>query len=168
LKIRRDVFFVSGVLFTIAFLWLLPDILSAAQTGRHVTYDDPWVANAARQLGDLGVASLTIILIGLIVTWTGYVGRVRWTWFVMFVIVSGWAFPILIYPILHSTIVPSAAEILSSAFREPGLRRDFVETIVIFSLMVVALILPIKSFFGRAGSSHLPLVSGPHLPPVQK
>ena len=54
----------------------------------------------AQAIGDRGIASLTIICIGLIVTWMGYIKRLRWTWFVLLVIVWGWAYPILAIRVL--------------------------------------------------------------------
>src|SRR5260370_1679312 len=87
MKIRRDSVFISSVLFTIAFLSCIPPILGTALTGRHPNPAlDPNLAEATRLIGDLGVASLAILFIGLTVTWTGYVKRVRWTWFDMFII----------------------------------------------------------------------------------
>jgi len=53
----------------------------------------------ARLTGERGILSLTIILTGLIVIWAGYVKRIRWTWFVMFTIVFGWAFTELMFAV---------------------------------------------------------------------
>lgn len=79
MRIRRDAALVSGVLFTIAFLSLIPPLLSDALTGREPNPDlsAGWEQVAARLLSDLGVASLAIVFIGLVVTWTGYVKKVR-------------------------------------------------------------------------------------------
>ncbi len=147
MKIRRDSVFISSVLFTIAFLSCIPPILGTALTGRHPNPAlDPNLAEATRLIGDLGVASLAILFIGLTVTWTGYVKRVRWTWFVMFIIVWIWAFPLMILPQLQHPMVPTLAEWLSNALKQPGDPRDSVEEILVFLLMVIALILPMKSF----------------------
>jgi len=100
----------------------------------------------------VGFASLAIILSGLVVTWAGFLDRVRWAWFVMFIIVWVWVFPCLILPFLLYTTKP-VPEILSDAFKQPGLARDAVEEVLIFSLMVVALILPVRSIlFSRKPS----------------
>jgi hypothetical protein len=56
-------------------------------------------------VGQLGAVSLTVIAIGLIVTWMGYV-RIRWTWFVMFALVWGWAYPILEMRLLLFNLSP--------------------------------------------------------------
>ena len=150
MRIRRDSVFISSVLFTIALLCLIPPCLANALTGRSRTALqelDAGFRAAAQLMGDLGIISLAIIFIGLIVTWTGFIKGVRWTWFVMCIIVWAWAFPLLILPFLGHTIVPTWSEILSNALREPGIARSFVQLVLIFSLMVIALILPIKSFF---------------------
>jgi hypothetical protein len=102
---------------------------------------------AAQTMGDLGVASMAIIFIGLIVTWTGYVKRARWAWLVLFIVVWVWAFPVLVLPLFQHTIGITLAQWLSDALHQPGPPRSWGEGLVIFSLMVVALILPVKSFF---------------------
>ena len=100
-------------------------------------------------ISGMGIDSLTFILIGLIVTWAGYVKRVRWTWFVLFIIVFGWAFPLMILPYFQMPIVLTASEWFARAVKEPGLARDSAEEVLIFSLMVIALFLPVKAFFWR-------------------
>lgn len=100
--------------------------------------------------GERGVLSLAIILIGLIVIWAGYVKRIRWTWFVMFIIVFGWAFTLLILPWFRGWI-GAPSKLLLSAVRGYSLAREVVEEILIFSLMVIALFLPARSFFSRGG-----------------
>jgi hypothetical protein len=103
----------------------------------------------------IGITSLAIIVIGLVVTWAGYIKGVRWTWFVMFVIVWLWAFPVLVLPLFYpwpgaSSILQSLAPTLESAIREKGIARYVVKTSLIFLLMVVALVLPAKtSILGR-------------------
>jgi hypothetical protein len=105
------------------------------------------VMGLARLTGERGVLSLTIILIGLIVIWAGYVKRTRWTWFVMFIIVFGWAFTELMLPWLTTVVAPW--ELVLAAVRGAGQARGIVEAILIFSLMVIALFLPARAFFSR-------------------
>jgi hypothetical protein len=99
----------------------------------------------ARLFRQLSIASLAIILIGLIVAWTGYLNRVRWTWFVMFIVVWGWAFPLMILPLFRTLSVPMP-ELLSHALKQSGIAREAVEAVLIFLLMLIALFLPIRSF----------------------
>lgn len=149
MRIRHDSVFISSILFTIALVSLLPWCLSAAYAGRHDIYFeqmDPGFQAMARTMGQLGVASVAIISIGLIVTWMGYFTRVRWTWFVMFIIVWGWVFPVLAKPYLGGKLVVTWSEFLNDAIRRPGTPRSVIETILIFVMMLIALALPIRSF----------------------
>ena len=67
----------------------------------------------------VGFASLAVIAIGLIVTWFGYIKGVRWTWFVMFVIVWVWAFPVMM-PFLHRWRAYTFTTTLAAAIRGTG------------------------------------------------
>jgi hypothetical protein len=95
----------------------------------------------------LGVASLAIILVGLTATWWGYINRVRWAWFVMFIIAWCWAFPLLVLPLLTHQISYTLVQLLYSAMHQRGFARVSTQSIAIFSLLAIALVLPIKSFF---------------------
>jgi hypothetical protein len=139
------VFVVSTVLFTVVFLWATPIFLADALTWRRSMFqetDQLWVSN---YLAPVGFASLAIILIGLIVAWTGYINRIRWAWLVMFIIVWVWAFPVMILPILQHRNGISLTEWFQTAMRVSSLYRDLAVTVLMFSLLVVVLILPIKS-----------------------
>jgi hypothetical protein len=149
MRIRRDSVFIASVLFTIALLCLVP------WHWREVTYSrevgsleslDAGSQLAAREAGQLGVASLVIILIGLIVTWKGYLNRLRWAWLVMFIITWVWAFPLLALPLLTHKIAYTFPEVLYDAMHGTGPPRDWTESVSIFLLMVIALLLPAKSF----------------------
>jgi hypothetical protein len=109
----------------------------------------------------LGIASLAIILVGLIVIWTGYVRRSRSAWLVMFVITWVWALPLFVLPLFKGTTVLTFPEWLFSAIYEWGSPRIGAKMVLIFLLMVVGLLLPIRSFFAVReirGSTH------PHSP----
>jgi hypothetical protein len=108
----------------------------------------PGFADYAVLLGQTGVADLALILVVLIVIWKGYVKKLRWTWFVMLIIVCGWAFPPLVLANrthFEGSDLPSWAHL--SIWNS------------IFLLMLVALILPVRSFFGkpREGADGTPL-----------
>ena len=101
----------------------------------------------------LGITSLAIIAIGLLVTWAGYVKGARWTWFVVFVIVWVWAFPVCLLPYLYlwdgGYYVPEA---LRAALHGDWIARDFLKVALAFLLMVLALVLPAKTFvLGQGG-----------------
>ena len=162
MRIRHDVVFVSCVLFTIALVCLIPPVWNHVLTG----YGDLRGINAAwrsyvRSDSEVGELSLALVIIGLIVTWTGYLNKVRWTWFVMFILVSGLAIPLGILPfVAHPRLVVETVSewILEAAGKKPAttpwnLVWAFFETISIFLLMVIAMLLPVKSFFFKRTDS---------------
>ena len=103
-------------------------------------------------LGELGIVSLAIIAIGLVVTWTGYVKKVRWTWFVLLTVAWGGAFPVMLLPfVLHLNRAITLTEWISGAQEGLYVPRALMESVVTFSLMIIALILPIKAFFWSRG-----------------
>jgi len=122
--------------------------------GRHDVYSERLDAGerfATQAMGDRGIASLTIISIGLIVTWMGYIRRIRWTWtwFVLLVIVWVWAYPLLsIRLLIFNLSVRWIIELFHGAIYDPypNTPRVLLETMLIFALMLFALILPTKSF----------------------
>jgi hypothetical protein len=170
MRVRADFVFVSGVLHTIALLSLVRAALWNYYSGTHkeiLARLDVGFRAEAQTAHYLGVACLAIILIGLIVIWTGYVNRARSAWLVMFVIAWVWAFPLFVSPLFKGRVVLTFSEWLYSAMSQSGLPRTAAESILIFSLMVIALLLPIRSFFftdetGRNASPRpsLELISG--------
>lgn len=138
MKTQRDSVFIASVLFTITLLFLVPAFLRDALYRKDVV------------LRAVGFASLTNILVGLVVVWTGFIGRYRWAWLIMLIIVSGWACPILILPIFHGKIVVTFGEWLEEAWRWPGSARIYGENLILVSLMVIALVLSIRSFFASS------------------
>ena len=154
MRLRADSVFISSALFTIALLCLIPAFWANVLTER----DKIWLAKldagyrlAAQTMSDLSIVCLAILLIGLIVIWTGYMKRTRWTWLVMFIVVWVWAFPLLVLPLLTALskrrIVLTFSEWLYNAIYQPGSPRTGAESVLIFLSMVIALLLPIKSFF---------------------
>ena len=152
MRIRRDSLFVSSMFFTIALLCLIPTFWANVLTGRDemaLWKLDAGDRHAAETMSQLSVASLAVILIGLIVVWMGYTKRERWTWPVMFILVWVWAFPLLVWPVVlplfRHTLMFS--EWLYTAINHPGSARAWAESVLIFLLMVIALLLPIRRFF---------------------
>jgi hypothetical protein len=154
MRIRHDSVLIASVLFTIALFCLVP------WSWRYVFPDQiariadivPNFELAARAMSNFGVASLAIIFIGLIVTWVGYVKRVRWAWFVMFIIAWAWAFPVLVLPLLTHNIGYTFIELLYGAMVQRGFARTSSQSISIISLMVIALLLPVRSLFFVRGT----------------
>ena len=145
MSIRRDVFLVSSVLFSIALLRLAEPSYYCARA------NDEMVRTA-------GLASLTIIFVGLVVAWTGFIERRRSAWLVLALIAWVWAFPITVWP-LHHNFVESLKEWrlwLANAWQSPGLWRTFLINVLMFLLMLTALILPIPSLVREIKSTHAP------------
>ncbi len=155
MRIRADSAFVSSVLFTIALVCLVPMFRANVITN----HDKIWLAKlddgyrlAALRTSDLSVVCLAVILIGLIVLWTGYVKRTRASWGVMFVVVWLWAFPLLVLPLFQSRHSLSIADWFYTAIYYPG-SASWAKSPLPFLLMVIAVLLPVKSFFLDVGVS---------------
>src|SRR5260370_18751173 len=101
MRIRRDVAFVSSVLFTVALLAFIPQSVMWASTWHMETIRITEGFSMGNHYAPMGFASLTIYLVGLIVIWSGYVHRALWAWLAMLVIVWGFAFPVLMFPVLR-------------------------------------------------------------------
>ena len=154
MRIRHDAVFVSSVLFTITFLLLIPTSWDNAQAGvpfwhfgRAAREDralldsmGPGFANSALLLGQCGLAGLAVIVAALIVIWNGYVRKLQWTWFIMLILVWGWYFPLFIYQTLSYARGFDVVRWVFSSFWA-----------WIFFVMMAALILPVRSFFGKKG-----------------
>jgi hypothetical protein len=151
MMLRRDSSLVAAVLFTIALLWLIPWFSRDALTTispRTTETGDVWQYTALQYNSYFGQSSLLIILIGVTVTWFGYVNRSRWMWLVQFMIAI-WAFRLFVLPIagpiLRGHMELSVAEWAYSALHQDGLSRIYAESFLILFLMVLALLLPIRS-----------------------
>lgn len=156
MRVRSDSVFVSSVLHTIALLCLIRPALwnyFAGSNKELLAQMDAGFRSEARTAHYLGVASLSIILIGLIVVWTGYARTSRSAWLVMFVIVWLWAFPLFVLPfvsaLVHGRVVLTFSEMIYDAISGAGTPRSVVELLLIFSVMVIALLLPMGRFFGH-------------------
>ena len=134
----------------------MPSCFEDVLAGRDAVHENDFGIRLYLRQTALGFASLAVILIGLITTWAGYIKNVRWAWFVMFVIVWGWALPVMafpdfVYPIYRRALsIPSFSGLIGAAFSKPGMARTIAHEMVIFVVMVIALVLPIKSFFWGA------------------
>ncbi len=156
--LRRDSSFISSVLFTIVLAYLVPSSWRAAMVLRDVkTLHElaPELQGYAYTLHLLGLAALTIIAIGLLVTWTGFVQSVRWTWFVMFAIVWLWVFPMTIVPLFQHRLTETFPQWWYMAWGMPGDTRIWAENWAIFTTMLVALFMPVRSFFFKRNAVNL-------------
>jgi hypothetical protein len=153
-RVRPDSVFVSSIFHTIALLFFVHPALwyyGAASDPAAVARFDVGFQEASYADHRFGVASLAIILIGLIVVWAGYAKRSRLAWFVMFVIVWFWAFPVFIRPVVgalaRGELMLSFPEFFYDAISGPGMATQMVRSILMFLIMVVGLALPMGRFF---------------------
>jgi hypothetical protein len=152
MRVRPDSVFVSSILHTIALLFFIHPALwyyGAPSDPAAVARFDAAVQLELYADHYFGVASLAIILIGLIVVWTGYAKRSRPAWFVMFVIVWFWVFPVFILPspLIRGYLILTFPEFFYDAISGPGMATQVVRTILMFFIMVVGLALPMGRFF---------------------
>jgi hypothetical protein len=154
LSFRRDPVALSSILFTLALLIPMPAMLGNAWTAPQTRLDIAGRVGMQNYYAPIAFASLAIIVIGLIVTWTGYVRGVRWTWFVMLLIAWGWAFPVLVLAEFHWRNMLPIAQWPPLAPKGRGPQLGLAGSVLTFLLMVVALALPVRTFvLGKRGTS---------------
>ncbi len=137
MRIRPSIFQVSSVLLTLGFLYLLPSSINCIRTRDSMT-----------QIA--GLAGLTLIIVALIVIWTGvaagnWVARV-----IMAVIVWLWALPALTWPVLRHGRRWTLGELhewVVIAWREDTFVRATLIDTVMFLLMLVGLVLPVRALY---------------------
>ena len=150
MRVRCNSAFVASILFTVALLSLVPSFWSDVFSARDLSSpqsDDVWHLTALRYIGYFALASLVIILIGLTVTWLGFLRKARWTWFVQFIITWAYVFPLLVSPLLAHSRSRDFSQLLYSAIHQRGIPRISAESILIFLLMLAGLLIPLRSFF---------------------
>jgi hypothetical protein len=126
---------------------MAPLMLELASTWGRASYEVADGVLVQNTYAPLGFASLTVILVGLIVLWKGYLEEIRWTWFIMLIIVSVWAFPVLVLPnLLHWKNMVPISEWFPNAIQQPGIERDFLKSITTCALLLIALIMSAASF----------------------
>jgi uncharacterized membrane protein len=141
LRIRPNIFLVSSLLLTPAFLWLLP---STIQLTRY-TGTETMIRTA-------GLASLTVIIVALIVIWTWLAAGNRVAWIVIAVIVWVWAFftmmePLLRHGLLRSFSSSELSDWVALAWRGEHLAWIYLINTLMFLLMLVGLFLPVRALF---------------------
>jgi hypothetical protein len=137
LRIRPNIFQVSGFLLTLGVLRLLPSTIA-------------WVRVRELDIGQsFGFASLTVIIVALIVIWTGLAARNRVAWVIMAVIVWVWAFPIMMSLVVsHPRVFLDWREWVAAAWRNDfSWPRILLVNTIMFLLMLVGLILPLRALF---------------------
>lgn len=154
MRVRPDSILVSSILHTIALLSFVRPVLwyyGAASDPAVVAQFDAGSQGESYADHRFGVACLAIILIGLIVVWAGYAKRSRPAWFVMFVIVWFWVFPVfirpLVAPLARGDFMRTIPEFFYDAISGSGITTQIAMSILMFLIMVVGLALPMGRFF---------------------
>jgi hypothetical protein len=137
MRIRPSIFQVSSVLLTLGFLYLLPSSINCIRTRDSMT-----------QIA--GLAGLTLIIVALIVIWTGVAAGNWVAWVIMAVIVWLWALPALTWPVLRHGRRWTLGELhewVVIAWREDTFVRATLIDTVMFLLMLVGLVLPVRALY---------------------
>lgn len=132
--VRPNIFLASSLLLTPAFFWLLPYMLRCARASDDITRT-------------AGLASLTVIIVALIVIWTWLVAGNRMAWVIIAVIVWVWAFPMIFRPHIGPLSSSELRDWIVSAWRQDGFARVTLVNPIMFSLMIIGLILPLRALF---------------------
>ena len=155
MKIRLDSVLVSCVLHTIALLALVQAALwnfSGRTKALLAPMEEAGFHTDTQTLHYLGICLFALVLVGLIVTWTGYLNMRRSAWLVMFVIAWVCVFPPFVLPwvspLLHRRMDLTFSEFLYNAIYGWGFPRELLVSILMFLAMLVGLLLPIKKFLG--------------------
>lgn len=138
---------IASVLMTISLVLVIPFSVRLLGTWRDRSLVISRECQINNYFPDMGLASLTIICIGLVVTWTTFQEVRRSAWFVLLLVALLFHFPVLILgynPVNLGVILQTVG---TSEFS-----RDFVRHSIGFVLMILALLLPVKGFFGKAKS----------------
>ncbi len=151
LRVRLDSVSISGVLLTVCLLTIARWDLKFVATWRTRHWDMGRLA-IPNYDASIAFASLALVIIGLIVIWTGYQKRTRWSWFIMVVFVCVYFVP--------ANLVDVFLDISRVGWRWwPGVVQDAMEGrpfalgaikgLAILALMIIALLLPSRAFFGK-------------------
>lgn len=98
----------------------------------------------------IALASLALEIVVLIVIWTSYQKRMRWSWFVMAVFLCVYLVPVHLLDLLL-TIRSVGWSWWPQAFREAmegrQLALEALSELAVFTLMLIALLVPLGAFF---------------------
>jgi hypothetical protein len=151
-RLRFDRVMVSSVLFTFCLLILMSWELKFAATWPTRVV---WVTDKVASLNyeaSIAFASLALEIVALIVIWTSYQKKMRWSWFVMVIFFCVYYVPVRVLDFLLGirsrgwSWWPAA---IRDAMGGRQLAIDAFSELAILTLMVVALLLPIEDFFGK-------------------
>jgi hypothetical protein len=149
---RFDRVTVSSVLFSFCLVILMSQSLKWAATWPTRVV---WVTDRAARLNyeaSIAFAELALEIIALIVIWTSYQKRMSWSWFVMVIFFCVYYVPVRVLDFLLGirsrgwSWWPAA---IRDAMGGRQLAIDAFSELAILTLMVIALLLPVRDFFGK-------------------
>jgi hypothetical protein len=176
MKLRCNTTLISALLISLCLVISTPTSLELASTWKVVLYQCTLEQEhhflEENRMMPVGLYSLGFEIIGLIVLWTGYRKKERWSWFVMVIILLFFVFPSIVLPqILPITQDPVPFKLVFPQYFYYGLYIEILKGnhlaiwIAIgqltFPVMAAALLLPIKAFFWRQPAAQLKAES-PH------
>ncbi len=155
MRFRVDRVSVSSVLLTVCLLTLIQWNLKWAATWRTRAVGVTDRVARLNYESSIAFASLALDIIVLIVIWTSYQKRMRWAWFVMVVFVCVYFVPVHLLDVLLDIkrvgwhwwpgVVQDANE------GRPFAVGALIE-LTIFTLMIIAVLVPVGAFFGKKQS----------------
>ena len=152
MRIRLDSVTVSSVLLTICPLTIGQWNLKWAATWQTRSI---WVTDRLLRFNyesSIGFASLALVIIGLIVIWTSYQKRMRWSWFVMVVFVCVYLVPVRLLDVffdIKRVGWPWWPGVVRDAREGRQFAQGAIAELAILTLMVIALLAPLRAFFGK-------------------
>lgn len=157
MRIRKTTTLISGSVLSICLLTFIPVGLKFASTWKELYFE----GNGFKEQNYLvliGCSSLGFVLIGLVVLWTGYRKQDRWAWLVLLIIILLFVFPgNVLPPLLISAQNGGGVEwsywLGVKWWRDP-LGMKFALGFINFVIMLLALLLPIRAFWGGASNSN--------------
>ena len=148
MQVRCNANLISTLLMSLCLITFVPGSVLFAATWRQDYFDLP-ALKEQNLLMPLGFYSLGLVMIGLIVLWTGYRKKERWAWFVMLIITFFYVFPSNTLTLLLEIPTPGFKwEYLWNGIRN-GSHASIGTAVGVLSflVMLVSLLLTIKEFF---------------------
>ena len=151
MRLRFDSVSISSVLLTICLVaigwWHLK--YAATWRTREWMMDRVGIPNFQ---ASMAFASLALVFVGLIVLWTGYQTKTRSSWFIMLVFVLVYFMPVnLIDVFLDIRRVGWSwwPGVIQDAREGRTFAVGATRSLAVLALMVIALVVPIRAFFGK-------------------
>jgi hypothetical protein len=160
MRIRCNTTLISTLLMSLSLIGLIPGSLRFASTWRELYFSPGLHIENDRMI--IGFYALGLVLIGLIVLWTGFRQRERWAWFVMLVILLFFIFPgyvlkQLVIAYEHKLGLSDFLQLIPNTWAGDWQSPSSIGILLgalTFVVMLVALLLPVKAFFWN---THTPI-----------